>query len=385
MYARSVLLLGCVLWSSNATAERAAPSPQTTAAAEPAESDETDDIVTIEDEAEAQAEATKPEMRATDPRTHVARVVTPRKVAIATGGGVKLSVGDRVGFFAQKGSKAIGYGVIRKAATESSDAECEIELHERNQIIVEGDLVQRIDPRSRAENWPGRVDLEISGDKHVSAMYKRPAYYGPFVGEGHALEDNELLIDPLFKLEYGLTSHVSISTVPILDALKLPNLGIKVGVLNNDFVIATLGLKAIRAIDLKTNVLAPSLLVSFPTNTKMMSHIEVSVGFAVPKPATVMETEPPPDGMTTGQAQLSSSLTTPSLRSFSEYVFDNWDRIAGGPSYDFDLRAIGGFLSYMMVFDHLHLSFGVHTRNFTDFRLDLEKAYFPSFAIFWRL
>ena len=105
----------------------------------------------------------------------------------------------------------------------------------------------------------------------------------------------------------------------------------------------------------------------------------------MPKPPAVMVAEPPPDGMTTGQAQLSSSLTTPSLRSFSEYVFDNWDRIAGGPSYDFDLRAIGGFLSYMMVFDHLHLSFGVHTRNFTDFRLDLEKAYFPSFAIFWRL
>jgi len=174
--------------------------------------------------------------------------------------------------------------------------------------------------------------------------------------------------------------------MPILNALKVPNVGFKVGIFDNDFVIATIGLKAMRAVDYGLNMVQPSLLVSFPTNTKMMSHIEVSVALdAWSSPTMPTTTEPAPDAMADQQAQLTTSWYTPQLRSFSEYVFDNWDRVVGGPSYDFDLRAVGGFLSYMMVFDHFHLSMGVHTRNFMDFRVDLEKAYFPTFAFFWRI
>jgi hypothetical protein len=116
----------------------------------------------------------------------------------------------------------------------------------------------------------------------------------------------------------------------------------------------------------------------------MLSHIEVGAMFEIGRSLQDMEQPDPALEMEGKKAVEPAAFARTSLRSFSEYVFDNWDRVAGGPSYDFDLGAVGGFISYLMVFDHLHLSVGFQTRNLTDFRIAADDAYFPTAAIYWR-
>jgi hypothetical protein len=304
---------------------------------------------------------------------------------------LRVEVGDRVGIFARNTDEALGYGVVQKVRKESNEALAEISLHERAQLIIPGDTVRVINTEDGAEHWPGRVDLQIDGDRRVSSRYKSLAYYGPLIGEGHPVDQGEWLIDILlFKLEYGLTSRLSVSISP-LASVAAPNLSLKARVMDNDFVKATVIVSGVHLLDSHKNVAGARVLLSFPTNTKIISHLEAGIGaefyFGEPPveaPMPMPEGEEMATAGGTSVGGIANARASTSLRSFTEYIFDNWDRIVGGPIYDFDIGALGGFLSYMIVAESFHMGLGFSTRDFRNFKLSADKGYFPNIAMFWR-
>lgn|GEM_PF-4604337 len=275
----------------------------------------------------------------------------------------------------------IGHGVVvhvvlAGGADATDSALCEVTLHEQNKLVVIGDRVRKVSRYGAGDEYPGRVDLQWNDSRRVSARYKRLAWFGAAgLVNGHPLAKGEFLLDPIGALQYGVTSRLTAFTVPGLNALGMPNLGMKYLLADNARVVLTPSVIALYMPEDNLAGLQLGALASFPTNTKLISHLEVSLAVARRRAArpsadtTVFESE---------------SRATTSVRSMTEYVLDSWDRIVFGPAYDFDLQAVGGSIAYTWIWDHLHVSVGLRTANFTDIRLSYSEAYSPTVSVFWR-
>lgn len=320
----------------------------------------------------------------------VVRIHSPGEVIVQMPRGSRPTVGDLVIFAdGQSGEDVHGYGVIEKVERAGEDATLAvvaIRLHAQNRLIVVGDRARRLNPTAKEKQWEGRTDLILTGDRRYSSRYKRPAYAGLVIGDGHSLERGEFLVDPLFSLQYGVTDRLTVQTVPLGHAIEYYNLGVKVLLFDNDFFVLTARAMAVHLPPESGSYGGARVggLISLPSNTKFTSHLEGQV---------TLYAERPDDGSDGGMATADGAETRSDARavlgttisSRSEYIFDSWDRLFFGPAYDFDLAAVGGFVGYLMVFDHLHLGLSIHAADFTRFELDVGEGYYPWLTLFWRL
>ena len=289
----------------------------------------------------------------------------------------EVEVGDFVLLRAAEDEEPAGYArVVEVVETEEVSlkrATVKLNLHPRNQIVRLGDIAQVVDPSKKDSRWPGRVDLQARG-AGVSSRYKRLVYPGILFGHGHAQEKHELIIDPLGMVRYGITDWLTIETTPIYYLAERFNISATFRAIDN----ASVWLSPFVEVSLLTGG-ANSVLVqlgavlSFPTNTKLMSHLQAVVGVEITE-ARFNITD----------AVSSSRGVTTEIRSRTEYVFDNWDRLMFGPLYNFDAGAVGGFVGYTMVFDHLHVGLAFQTVDFTNLSLNVFDGYTPWFTLFWR-
>ncbi|MEK6627493.1 MAG: hypothetical protein AABY53_02615, partial [Bdellovibrionota bacterium] len=85
-----------------------------------------------------------------------------------------------------------------------------------------------------------------------------------------------------------------------------------------------------------------------------------------------------------GDAAAIKYLTSSSFQTGYEIILDKWDRFLIGPSYNFDKKALGGYFSYIWVFDRMHTQLSLNATDVTHFRLDPTDGYYGFFDIFWR-
>jgi len=321
----------------------------------------------------------------------VVRIHSPGAVIVRMPRGSRPSVGDLVIFAdGESGEDVHGYGVIEKverAGEEATLAVVAIRLHAQNRLIVVGDRARPLNPTAKQKQWEGRTDLILTGDKKYSSRYKRPAYAGLVIGDGHALERGEFLVDPLFSLQYGVTDRLTVLTIPLAHAIEYYNLGIKLLLFDNDFFVLTARAMAFHLPRESGSYGGARVggLISLPSNTKFTSHLEGQVSLYADRPDDGSDDGGmvPADG--SGTRSDARVVLGTAISSRSEYIFDSWDRLFFGPSYDFDLAAVGGFVGYLMVFDHLHLGLSLHAADFTRFDLDIGEGYYPWVTLFWRL
>jgi len=286
------------------------------------------------------------------------------------------SDGDAVIVWAQGRKEPVGYAIVRDVRVRNGAGAlvlAKLHLHPRNHVVRVGDKVQVVDLSGASEDWPGRVDLQVRR-ADVSARYKRLSYPGTLFGRGHALERDEFVIEPLGSFRYGVTSWLTLETVPILYAAKDFNLAATFRVLDNDDVWFSAFVNLTLLTENRASLLTQAGgVLSFPTNTKFMSHLQVVAGVEF-----VGAT------LNVADAIRSEQGVTTEVRSRTEYVFDNWDRLLFGPLYNFDAGAVGGFLGYTMVFDHVYVGLAFQTVDFTNVTLDVFEGYTPWFTLFWR-
>ena len=84
------------------------------------------------------------------------------------------------------------------------------------------------------------------------------------------------------------------------------------------------------------------------------------------------------------EAAAIKSLTSSSFQTGYEVVLDNWDRFLIGPNYNFEKKALGGYLSYIWMMDRFHFQVSINTTDITHLRLDPTDGYYGFFDMFWR-
>jgi hypothetical protein len=78
------------------------------------------------------------------------------------------------------------------------------------------------------------------------------------------------------------------------------------------------------------------------------------------------------------------SLGTSSLQTGYEFILGSWNRVLLGPSYNFETKALGGYLTYLKIWDRFHFSLSVNSTNVSSFKFSPVDGYYFLFDMYWR-
>ncbi|MNL36695.1 hypothetical protein D3C87_1587930 [compost metagenome] len=78
------------------------------------------------------------------------------------------------------------------------------------------------------------------------------------------------------------------------------------------------------------------------------------------------------------------SLGTSSFQTGYEFILGNWDRVLVGPSYNFEKQAVGGYLSYLKIWDRFHLGVSLNSTNITELKYSTSDGYYLAGDAYWR-
>lgn len=335
-----------------------------------------------EQEAPITIEKEVPHQLENRPNLMVAEILGRSEIKISIYG-QHLSVGEKLSLISKDNNEVLGHVKvleIQKDEQGNEWARARLIVHSKNAIPLVGDNLDKIDLSDQTENYPGRGDLLVfSGEdleedkKSISARYRPLVDQGLLIGEtASTLARREHFFHITSKYGYGLTSKLSLSTLAALNIAGIYNAQVKYNVFRNeDFLISpTVGLSHwSKQIEQKDNV-SLGLYVDILTNSKLISHSSITWSM---KGKIFGKKDP-----------TQSNLTTSSIQSGYEYILDNWDRFLLGPRYYFDSQSVGGYISYMMVWDHFHINLGVNSTDISKFKLG-KGGMLPFLDLFWRL
>lgn len=280
---------------------------------------------------------------------------------------VELVHGSRLILLSKEEGSPVGYADAEEIEATASGcrATARVVIHEANALITEGDEAAQENLREHTPLLPGRIDLQLRGSRRNSSRYKPLAYFGPFYGDGQVLDKGESLFDPFAFYQYGISDKFTLETLATANALGVLNGGFKYEALDASFVKITTGTLVGHVIEERDTYLRLQALLTIPSNSRIQSHTQVTYFFR------------PQNG-------LKNSLTDPQISVINEFIMNSWDRLLFGPTYNFELKSVGGFASLIFIWNHLHLSLGLQTQNFMKVNFSQRDAYTPTFGVWWR-
>lgn len=288
------------------------------------------------------------------------------------GDGSALVIGQRLLLRSQVDSSVVGYAIIQQVRPLDGKNflyVADVLLHERHALIAPGDIVQMVRLDQAVSDFPGRGDLLITGSRRISSRYKRLAYFGSTLGDGHPLDRGEKLVDITTLVQYGVTSRVTVGINTLGYALKVPNASAKVLLLDGSSFAFTTGYTGLYSVKDSVWTHQARGLLSTVVNTKTISHTIISVARTSQK---------------TSDQSFSKAVLRTELQTAVEYIMDSWDRVIFGPTYNIDLRTLGGFVSYVWIWNQFHFTLGLQTQDVLSPKLDPVKAYTFNVGAYWR-
>ena len=243
----------------------------------------------------------------------------------------------------------------------------ELVLHEHSPLIFVGDFVEFPDLTSGVDDFPGRADLLVMGNRHIAARYKYISYYGVIIGEGHSLDKKEWQVDLTGNVAYGITNRWTVGTWAVVD-ITSPNFMTKYTVVNSGGILLTPAYKYIfdRKSDSVTHIFSARLTVG--SNSKIMSH-------------TVAQGTLSRLG---DKSTIQKNFFKSDLSSYMEWILPNWDRVLLGPVYDLEKKKIGGLFAYYWIWTIFQMSLNLQTREVTNAKLDFNRGYTVYSTFLWR-
>lgn len=280
--------------------------------------------------------------------------------------------GKKVIVLSARDDKIIAIGQIKDTEIRKSSGLVKVCIDEvvENLMVMEGDGVELLDFKLFEEKRiPGFTSLTLNSNQKVPSKFKELAYFGVFTSEGHTLDKNEFLLSP-FQIQYGLTDEAGLRIVNALWLDGYANLGGKYKVLQNRFAKITLnGLGAYKVQD-QDWIGQLGGVITLPANSKFQNHLMVNITFD-PQYENAKATED------------LGLFRDSDIRSITEYMTDDWNRVLYGPVYNVELQTFGGTVSYMWIWNSFHISLGIATRDLTNLTFG-RKGYYYVYDFFWR-
>ena len=259
---------------------------------------------------------------------------------------------------------------------EKTDGDFEVKLslqrQSRKVFVQVGDFVRKLDLSMSNDDYLGTTDLLIRETQHgVSSKYRPLAHQGFVIGDtAQTLYDTEFLVNYFGNIYYGLNSKFTVGTLAPVNVLGRPNFNFRLKFYDSDSTTLTAGMSFVKLSKEDQASLNLNFYWDNTSSDAVISHTFLGLGLIRWDKAA--------------DAAALKYLTSSSFQTGYEILLDNWDRVLIGPSYNFDKKALGGYLSYLWIIDHLHMQFSLNATDITHLRFDPTDGYYAFFDMFWR-
>ncbi len=267
----------------------------------------------------------------------------------------------------------IAVGKIRDIERDTNPKTIKVEILEvlENNLILVGDKVSLFNKEYlETHKVPGFNSLTLGGGNEIPSRYKELAYFGVFTSDGHTLDKKEFLLSP-FQTQYGITDTLGLKVINALWFDGYVNGGLKYRVVHNKFAKITINGLGAYKVQQQDWIAQGGGVITLPSNSKFQNHLMANFIFDPQHE----------DSRATEDLKL---FGTSDIRSITEYITDDWNRVLYGPVYNVELQTFGGTVSYMWIWKTLHMSLGVATRDFTELTFGTDEGYYYVYDLFLR-
>lgn len=277
-------------------------------------------------------------------------------------------------------SQTAGAGVIAfveiKSVLGRSDGSheliCELLRQSRANLVQLGDQLLHIDLSSANPKYKGSTDLMVrKRSPFVSSKYKPLITQGISVGDtAETLWEDEYLITWYGQIKYGWKDWLTIDAILPAYILGAYNASAKIRVHQSDSTVISLGPQIVRIPDKDTSTLNLNFFWDSSSSESTLSHTFFTLALLSFKNAE--------------DTTAIKSLGTSSFQTGYEFILDNWDRVLLGPTYNFEKKAVGGYLTYVKIWDRFHGSISLNSTNTSSLKFSPEDGYYLAFDAYWR-
>jgi hypothetical protein len=245
--------------------------------------------------------------------------------------------------------------------------------HSRTNMLQAGDTIYRLDLSTENKRYKGTTDLIIKRrNAAVSARYKPLFTQGVNIGTtAQSLWDSEVLITYYGQLYYGLSEKLTIGSLLPLDLAGSFNGNFKYKFFESDANTLNAGLSYAKIPNASSSAVNLDLFWDSISSESTVSHTFLTLAIYTFKNAE--------------DTSAIKSLGTTSFQTGYEFILNNWDRVVLGPTYNVEKQAIGGYVSYIMIWDKFHLAVSANSTNIRTLKLDVQDGYYFFFDAYWRL
>lgn len=261
---------------------------------------------------------------------------------------------------------------IKKIGFKKYEIRFKVIRQSRRYLIQKGDAVRRLDLGIENEEYVGTTDLIIKKSQlNISSRYRPLFTQGLAIGEtAQTLYKNEFLFNYLGNLSFGATDWLTLGTFTTVNVLGRPNANFKVKFWDSESATLSTGLSYVRLTQEDSATLNMNFYWDSTSSETLISHTFLGLGLIRWEKAA--------------DAAAIKELGSSSFQTGYEIVMSNWDRILIGPNYNFEKKALGGYVSYIWVYDRFHMQVSINATDITHFRLDPSDGYYGFFDLYWR-
>lgn len=263
------------------------------------------------------------------------------------------------------------------ASVESlDDGKYELKLtlqrQSRKFFIMSGDLIRRLDLSTSNPDYIGATELLVrESQSSISSKHRPLVHQGFIIGDtAQTLYEKEVLINYFGNLYYGLKSWLTVGTLAPVNAFGRPNANFRAKIYDGEATTVSAGMSIVRLSKENEASLNLNFYWDAISSDSLISHTFLSLGLI--------------NWTNSEDAAAIKYLTSSSFQTGYEVILDNWDRFLIGPSYNFEKKALGGYLSYLWIMDRFHVQLSLNATDVTHLRLDPTDGYYGFFDVFWR-
>lgn len=261
---------------------------------------------------------------------------------------------------------------VRPVGSKKFELRLKLLRQSRKYFIQSGDVIRRMDMSKENEDYVGSTDLIIhKSSMQVSSRYRPLVYQGVGIGDtAQTLYKGEVMVNYFGNLFYGATDWLTVGTVAPFNIFGRPNANFRARLYDSESTTLSSGLSFVRLVQERQATLNLNLYWDSTSTDSLITHTFLSLGLVNW------------DGAANSAAI--KALGSSSFQTGYELIMDNWDRFLIGPNYNFEKKALGGYLSYVWVFDTVHVQVSMNATDITHLRLDPTDGYYGFFDLYWR-
>lgn len=271
------------------------------------------------------------------------------------------------------GVGVIGYFVVTEVGVEENKFKAKLLRGSSRDLIRIGDLLVPADLSISNDLYGAKVELmdpqEVSG--LVSSRYRSLYTQGVGIGDtASTLKRDEFLIAWYGYLAYGAVDWLTVSSYLPLNTLGASNLQMKARFFKSLETKLAAGINFARVPGTSESVLNFNFMWDSASSSSIISH----------------------SYLTMAAISIDNSKDTAAVKSFGassiqsgyEFLLPNWSRVLAGPNYNFETKALGGYVAYLKIWEHFHFQMTLASSNLSSIKLDVKDGFYGFIDAYWR-